>query len=51
MMVGFKARLRLPWTSALGEEPNPDDFKWELYNISNDFSESKNLADTRILRS
>jgi arylsulfatase len=25
--------LRLPWVT-VGEEPNPDDFKWELYNIN-----------------
>jgi arylsulfatase A-like enzyme len=35
--------LRLPWVT-LGAEPNPDDFKWELYNISEDFSQSNDLA-------
>ncbi|MCP3469999.1 arylsulfatase [Bradyrhizobium sp. CCGUVB1N3] len=35
--------LRLPWVT-LGAEPNPDDFKWELYNIAEDFSQSNNLA-------
>ncbi len=35
--------LRLPWVT-IGEEPNPDDFKWELYNISEDFSQANNLA-------
>jgi hypothetical protein len=25
--------LRLPWVTHVGNEPNPDDFKWELYNI------------------
>jgi arylsulfatase A-like enzyme len=35
--------LRLPWVT-LGAEPNPDDFKWELYNINEDFSQSNNLA-------
>jgi arylsulfatase A-like enzyme len=35
--------LRLPWVT-IGAEPNPDDFKWELYNISEDFSQSNNLA-------
>jgi Arylsulfatase A and related enzymes len=35
--------LRLPWVT-IGEEPNPDDFKWELYNISEDFSQANDLA-------
>jgi arylsulfatase len=36
--------LRLPWINT-GFEPNPDDFKWELYNISQDFSQANNLVD------
>src|SRR5215472_1272604 len=36
--------LRLPWVT-IGFEPNPDDFKWELYNINEDFSQANNLAD------
>jgi arylsulfatase len=37
--------LRLPWVTAAGvAEPNPDDFKWELYNVSEDFSQANNLA-------
>ena len=24
--------LRLPWVTQVGNEPSPDDFKWELYN-------------------
>ena len=36
--------LRLPWVT-IGFEPNPDDFKWELYNINDDFSQANNLAD------
>ncbi len=36
--------LRLPWVT-IGSEPSPDDFKWELYNIDNDFSQANNLAD------
>jgi arylsulfatase A-like enzyme len=36
--------LRLPWVTT-GFEPSPDDFKWELYNINDDFSQSNNLAD------
>ena len=37
--------LRLPWVTA-GFEPSPDDFKWELYNINEDFSQANNLAET-----
>ena len=37
--------LRLPWVTAVGQEPNPDDFKWELYNINEDFSQANNLVD------
>lgn len=36
--------LRVPWVTA-GSEPNPDDFKWELYNLSKDFSQTNNLAE------
>lgn len=36
--------LRLPWVTT-GYEPNPDDFKWALYNINQDFSQANNLAD------
>jgi arylsulfatase A-like enzyme len=36
--------LRLPWV-VIGYEPNPDDFKWELYNVSEDFSQANNLAE------
>jgi arylsulfatase len=36
--------LRLPWVTS-GYEPSPDDFKWELYNVSEDFSQAKNLID------
>jgi len=28
-----------------GYEPNPDDFKWELYNINEDFSQANNLVE------
>jgi arylsulfatase len=38
--------LRLPWITAVGvAEANPDDFKWELYNVNEDFSQAHNLAD------
>jgi len=36
--------LRLPWINT-GFEPNPDDFKWELYNVNEDFSQANNLVD------
>jgi arylsulfatase len=35
--------LRLPWVT-VGVETNPDDFKWELYNINEDFSQANDLA-------
>ena len=35
--------LRLPWQT-YGFSPSPDDFKWELYNINEDFSQSNDLA-------
>ncbi|MDL2400714.1 arylsulfatase [Rhizobium mayense] len=36
--------LRLPWVNT-GFEPNPDDFKWELYHVDEDFSQANNLVD------
>jgi arylsulfatase A-like enzyme len=36
--------LRLPWVTS-GYEPSPDDFKWELYHVSEDFSQANNLAE------
>ena len=39
--------LRLPWVTAAGvAEPNPDDFKWELYNVAEDNSQANDLAAT-----
>ena len=35
--------LRKPWET-LGASPDPDDFPWELYNLADDFSQSKNIA-------
>ena len=35
--------MRLPWIVA-GTDTKPEDFKWELYDISQDFSQSRNLA-------
>ena len=37
--------LRLPWVP-FGAEPNPEDFKWELYNVAKDYSQSNNLAQS-----
>lgn len=36
--------LRLPWETAVGIEPSPDDFKWELYHVDEDNSQANNLA-------
>jgi len=41
--VAATTPLRLPWIT-FGESPNPDDFPWELYHVSEDFSEANNLA-------
>ena len=35
--------LKLPWAPP-GAIFNPDDFKWELYHVAEDFSQSENLA-------
>jgi len=35
--------LRPPWV-VTGAEPDPDDFPWELYNVTKDFNQSKDLA-------
>lgn len=35
--------LRLPWVMS-GAEPSPDDFKWELYHVAEDFSQANDLA-------
>jgi arylsulfatase A-like enzyme len=34
---------RLPWQT-MGVTPDPDDFQWELYNVTDDFSQSRDLA-------
>jgi arylsulfatase len=36
--------LRPPWVT-LGSKVDPDDFHWELYDISQDFSQANNLAE------
>lgn len=43
--VAATTPLRLPWV-LIGSEPSPDDFKWELYNINKDFTQSNNLAES-----
>jgi arylsulfatase len=35
--------LRLPWVN-YGNTPRPDDFKWELYHITEDFSQANDVA-------
>ncbi len=40
--VACTTPMRLPWMA--GTESSPDDFKWELYHVAEDFSESKDLA-------
>ena len=33
----------MPWET-IGAAPDPDDYQWELYNLTNDFSQAKNIA-------
>jgi arylsulfatase len=44
--IANTAPLRLPWFSPPPGSPeiNPSDFKWELYHVAEDFSQSKNVA-------
>jgi hypothetical protein len=37
--------LRLPWVP-FGAEPDPEDFEWELYNVTKDYSQANNLAQS-----
>jgi arylsulfatase len=37
--------LRLPWVP-FGADPNPEDFKWELYNVAKDYSQANDLAQS-----
>jgi arylsulfatase len=41
--VASTTPLRTPWQT-LGVTPDPDEFPWELYNIAEDFSQSKDVA-------
>ncbi|MBX3223821.1 MAG: arylsulfatase [Labilithrix sp.] len=34
--------LRFPWVTS-GQDPDPNDFKWELYDTNNDFSEAHDV--------
>ena len=44
--VACTTPFRKPWQTVGGETKNPaGDFKWELYHISDDFSEADNLAE------
>jgi arylsulfatase len=35
--------VRKPWET-LGAAPDPDDYPWELYNLTEDYSQAKNLV-------
>lgn len=35
--------LRAPWVT-IGDNPSPNDFAWELYNVNEDFSQAHDLA-------
>ena len=36
---------RLPWVGSGPSNPDPfNDYEWELYNLKEDFTQSKNLA-------
>jgi hypothetical protein len=41
--------LRLPWVTS-GYEPSPDAFKWELYNINEDFGALANCPQLTVSR-
>jgi arylsulfatase len=41
--VACTTPLRLPWITA-GQDPDPNDFKWELYDTRGDFSEARDVA-------
>ena len=44
--VACTTPFRLPWQTLGGDTKFPSrDFKWELYNIADDFSEADNLAE------
>jgi arylsulfatase len=42
--VACTTPMRLPWVTGSGIAPSPDDFKWELYHVDDDFSEANDLA-------
>lgn len=44
--VACTTPYRKPWQVVGGEPKNPaDDYEWELYHVSDDFSEAENLAE------
>ena len=44
--VAATTPYRMPWQTSGGVSKYPSrDFKWELYNVADDFSEADNLAD------
>ncbi|MDF0643296.1 MAG: arylsulfatase [Nitrospira sp.] len=42
--VAATAPARVPWVVA-GQLPEADEYRWELYNVAEDFSQAVNLAD------
>ena len=34
----------MPWET-ISTAPDPDTYQWELYNLANDFSQAKNIAN------
>jgi arylsulfatase len=44
--IASTSPLRLPWAKAQPGAPgaDPDDFKWELYHVTEDFSQANNVA-------
>ena len=43
-MAGWPAPRRCDCPGQAGTDNSPDDFKWELYHVAEDFSEANNLA-------
>ena len=44
--VACTTPFRVPWQTIGGVSKYPSrDFKWELYNVADDYSEADNLAD------
>jgi arylsulfatase len=45
--IASTSPMRLPWAKASpgATGADPDDFKWELYHVAEDFSQANNVAD------